>query len=80
MSPAALIISAIGMAAYVFAALAFGYYTPVSLRHGSAQGLGWSFSRTSQTALFRLQVAGAQVFCIYFAMQALGGVYVLTRM
>ena len=79
MSPAMLIVSVIGVVAYVFVALALGYYTAVSLRHGSAQGLGWSFNRNSKAALFRFQVAGAQICCVYFAMQALGALYALIR-
>lgn len=79
MSPAILIIALIGVAAYAFAALALGYYTSVSLRRGSAQGLGWHFDRATHAAPFRFQVAGALVCCIYSAMQAIGTVYTLMR-
>ena len=80
MSAPVLIGALIGVAVYVLAAFAFGYYVRVALRSGLAAGLGWSFDRNQTPGRFRTQVGGALLFSVYFAMLALGSVIALTHL
>ena len=73
------IAAVVGIVTYALAALGFGYHAAVTLRSGSAAGLGWKFLRDTQPARFWTQVVAAFLFSLYFLLQIAGSIWAISR-
>jgi TRAP-type C4-dicarboxylate transport system permease small subunit len=68
-----------GILICALAALAFIYHVAVSIRSGSAVGLGWTFNRADKPAQYWTQITSAILFGAYFLLLIAGAIASLGR-